>query len=157
MRLRRRMFCAMDQGSPPMFQWKVALALLVVLVVGVTLGSVLGPATGNRAIVAVHRGLFHGPPTIGTLRSSGEADSFCVESHNAHGQLVHVIRRDSGDLPAAIKPGPCPLIHWGPIGWSGPTGHIGVTGIVAPESIVAPAGAVGPTGDTDTGPVDSGP
>jgi hypothetical protein len=38
---------------PPMLQWKVFLALLAVVLVGVTLGSVLGPATPRPVTTSI--------------------------------------------------------------------------------------------------------
>ena len=81
---------------PLILQWKVFIVLVGVVVVGVTLGSVLGPATRNRASVAMS----------------------CDEFRNSQGRWVHVgpfpdvpveIRRPQGSPPDPIKPGPCPV------------------------------------------------
>jgi hypothetical protein len=80
---------------PAILQWKVALALVGVVVIAVILGSVLGPSGGPR----------FGGPSLVTVR---HGPFYCVQSRDSHGRWVHSIHPDSGgDVGAEIRPGRC--------------------------------------------------
>lgn len=93
----------MEEG-PSILQWKVAVALCVVVVVAAILGSVLRSTTsgivppGNRIIGS---GLAHMKPFV----HSSSSAIYCTEIH-AGGRLYHADTR--GDFP--MQPGPCASI-----------------------------------------------